>query len=120
MREETLLNQSIGKKNPFVVPEGYFDDFEKRLLADMQLGVKPQRGAFVRRLRPALWAACASAAAICGAVYMAVRPAAVKQADRTAATSSSYIQYNADMAIDQASDFAMLDNGDFYSYVSGE
>lgn len=115
-----MLNQTVGKKNPFTVPEGYFDDFEKRLLAGIQTGVKPQRGTIFRRLRPALWAACASAAAICGAVYMAVRPTAVKQADRTAAGSSTYIQYNADMAIDQASDFAMLDNGDFYSYVSGE
>ena len=32
LKEEKYLNEVMGRKNPFRVPEGYFDDFADRMM----------------------------------------------------------------------------------------
>lgn len=116
MTEETFLNQRFRHKTPFTVPKDYFNDLEKRILTNIQPTVRHKQ----RWLRPVLGAACVSTAIICGTIYISVKPFSKTKLTETATHSAISLQYNADIAIDEASDFMMLDNGDFYSYVSGE
>lgn len=121
MREEILLEQKFGRKAPFTVPENYFSDFEKRLLADIPVLSYPTHVPMFHRLRPILCAACVAAAVVCGIIYMAIKPSSnVQYAKSSIQTIVSEHEDNTDALFDAVSDFAMLDNGDFYSYVSGE
>lgn len=46
------LNERYNKKNPFSVPENYFDSLEDRIIKRIEEEKKPQRPNLVRLLRP--------------------------------------------------------------------
>lgn len=120
MEEDTLFNNRFGKGNPFVVPEGYFTDFEKKLLEGINASV-PAEKPLLRRLNPWLWTAVSVAAVVSGLVLLINKPDdnQYKTSGSTAAVSTPQSDA-AEYMIDQVSDYAMVDNSDLYSYVADE
>lgn len=117
--DERKLEQILDKQNPFKVPDGYFDDFEKKLLADIPLALTEHKQQPIRFKVIALVAS--AAAAIVGFIMFFNRPTAVEQNTNSRNTvADTQIHNNAEQIIEEMSDFAMLDNGDIYSYVAGE
>lgn len=122
MKEELLLKQKFGNSRPFNVPEGYFDSLEKNLMQNFHETDIPQkrsaRNIFMRSLR---WAACFAAVLfVSGAIYFnqSDNESNLSQAENVSenVSSSNYSDY----ILDEISDYAMLDNDDFYSYVTNE
>ena len=117
-REEAFLRQ-FDKKQPFRVPEGYFENF-----ADHMMEQLPERESRVVELHPrSRWyipvrvavAACFCAIIINTGIWLnnTIRKSSGDLAATAQPLSSSY-----DSAFDQMADYTMLDNGDIYAYVS--
>lgn len=118
--EEKYLQSKMGSKNPFSVPEGYFDTLAEQVMQRLpeQPKVAPSsqrnRPAIVRMLRPLLYAAACLFIGIFGiAIY--------QQLDKQTAEGVSVIshvgsttEYN-DAYIEEATDYAMFDNQDIYA-----
>jgi hypothetical protein len=122
IKEEKYLVDRFGKKQPFSVPEGYFDQFASQFME--QLPEREEEAVVVRLDSHSRWstirrwsvAACL-AIALAGAgmwAFQGESPKATGAADASQLASSNY-----NTAIDQAADYAMMDNGDIYAYVSG-
>lgn len=107
--EERYIKERLGDKNPFVVPEGYFDQ-----LADSVMSRLPERKTRSRFavLRPWLYAA----ACIVAVVVMALS----FHFDRSAASGEpSMLAGSADNTyIEEAADYAMLDNDEIYACLA--
>lgn len=117
MNEETLIEQRLEKREFFRVPEGYFNGLEKRLLESVDVSAHERKPAF-RRLRPWLWASGAAAAVVCGFAFYIGKPFAESAPKSSVAASIAASAHdNTDYIIEKMSDYAMLDNSDFYSYV---
>lgn len=113
MNEEQYIKSKLGGKNPFRVPDGYFDNLTASVM--QQLPESP-RQSLVVRMRPWLYAAaCFVAVLFTAAVYLyspddaANRPVAT---NTNVAVSDSYI--------DEAADFVMADNNDIYACLTSE
>ena len=122
IKEEKYLVDRFGKKQPFSVPEGYFDQFASQFMEN--LPEREEEAVVVRLDSHSRWstirrwsvAACL-AIALAGAgmwAFQGESPKATGAADTDQFASSNY-----NTAIDQAADYAMMDNGDIYAYVSG-
>ena len=122
IKEEKYLVDRFGKKQPFSVPEGYFDQFASQFMEN--LPEREEEAVVVRLDSHSRWstirrwsvAACL-AIALAGAgmwAFQGESPKATGAADADQFASSNY-----NTAIDQAADYAMMDNGDIYAYVSG-
>ena len=122
IKEEKYLVDRFGKKQPFSVPEGYFDQFASQFMEN--LPEREEEAVVVRLDSHSRWstirrwsvAACL-AIALAGAgmwAFQGESPKATGAADASQLASSNY-----NTAIDQAADYAMMDNGDIYAYVSG-
>lgn len=122
IKEEKYLVDRFGKKQPFSVPEGYFDQFASQFMEN--LPEREEEAVVVRLDSHSRWstirrwsvAACL-AIALAGAgmwAFQGESPKATGAADASQFASSNY-----NTAIDQAADYAMMDNGDIYAYVSG-
>lgn len=120
LNEETYINERFGKKNPFTVPDGYFEQLTERVMSRLpeasQAPVaeqKAERGrpALIRRLRPWLAAACIAGAIVCTAVYLKPDVNTTPTGDELAEATYT------DSYIDDAADYAMVDNQDIYAYL---
>jgi hypothetical protein len=122
IKEEKYLVDRFGKKQPFSVPEGYFDQFASQFME--QLPEREEEAVVVRLDSHSRWstirrwsvAACL-AIALAGVgmwAFQGESPKATGAADASQLAASNY-----NTAIDQAADYAMMDNGDIYAYVSG-
>jgi hypothetical protein len=122
-QEEKFIEQKFGRKNPFKVPEGYFDDFASQIMK--QLPEEKPASARVVQMAPrprrrwrGLVAAAASVVvlALSWTVYTAVdhkqQPAHPAAATAQATDHSDY------STMDAMADYTMLDNEDIYAYVA--
>ena len=119
--EEKEIQERFGRKNSFRVPEGYFDQLTDRVMA--QLPEREQQAVEVslssRRpksrlvaLRPWLYAAaCTVAVVVMGLTFHHSHEPAEEQP--LASTTNTESQY-----IDEAADYAMLDNAEIYAYLA--
>ena len=64
MNEEKYIEERVGKRNPFQVPEGYFDSFADRMMQQLperpvsvEASPKVRKPALTVRMRPWLYAA---------------------------------------------------------------
>ncbi len=108
MKEQKLIrNLTEGKGNPFRVPDGYFDSFTDRMMA--QLPAQPANPR--HRLMSRLWryAAAVVVAAGLGTTYLVTRNNAV--------SDSSYELY-ANEYNEQALDYALVDNQDIETFLT--
>ena len=94
MNEEKYIEEQVGRRNPFTVPEGYFDTFADQLMASLPERQPRTKYVWLRPLRYA---------------------AAVRQPIQAEA-----IQVSSDVAFDEAADYAMIDNYDIYACLSEE
>lgn len=121
--EEKYLEDKYGKKQPFKVPNGYFDSFAENLmdkLPEQQPAMTPHISMWRkwRKLRLTV----AVAASVCAVMFSVMTfmhntkpthsPLASNHTTKTVTNDS----YN---TLDVAADYTMLDNDDIYVLVSG-
>lgn len=114
MNEEEYIKNRMPGKNPFSVPEGYFDSLTEKVMSRLPERQErlEKKTAFVKRLRPLLYAAaCIGVAIFSVTVYFHHNEAKNDQA--TAIIQQQEANYS-DSYIDEATDYAMLDNEEIY------
>ena len=114
MNEDKYIEERVGKRNPFLVPDGYFDQFADQLMATL-----PERKSRAKSkwLRPFFYAAASICALlICTGVYLTKSGGSSVQ--ETAMVTSVPQQDAADAAFDEAAEYMMLDNHDIYTYLA--
>ena len=120
MNEEMYIQEKVGKRNPFRVPEGYFEGLTDQIM--QSLPDQPKRRAKSVFMRPVFYTAVASVCAllVAGAAWMwhpttetsstgAVQAKAVVQPQQQDATEDY---------MDEAADYMMLDNHEIYAYLA--
>ncbi len=111
MNEEKYIEERVGKRNPFRVPDGYFDQFPEQLMNSLP---KRQPKAKLIWLRPIFYAAAGICALmICTGVYFALSEEPKHEA--TLVTTPQQEVYD---EFDEAADYMMLDNHDIYALLS--
>ena len=114
--EEKYLREHLdAKDNPFRVPEGYFDNFTSQLMT--KLPEKPLVEQQPSRRRPVLrlWLSVAAGlvvAALSTTIYLSHVGEEAEQPAPEVASSSNYV--------DDAMDYAMMDNQDIYACLIDE
>ena len=139
INEEDYLNSKMGKRNPFTVPEGYFEQLTQHIMdqipqadttetkavtREMQPLRKPARVAVMKRLRPWLYAA----ACICVGVFIAAIAfnnrsevaAPQSAAQQIAVNDQADYGYYSDTYIDEEADYAMIDNQEIYACLMAD
>jgi hypothetical protein len=114
MNEDKYIEERVGKRNPFLVPDGYFDQFADQLMATL-----PERKSRAKSkwLRPVFYAAASICALlICTGVYFTKFGESSEQ--ETAMVTSVSQQDAVDAAFDEAVDYMMVDNHDIYAYLA--
>lgn len=121
MNEEEYLRSKMGKRNPFTVPEGYFEQLTQQVMARIpaeEQEKKPAaKKAIIRQLRPWLYAA----ACVCVGVFTAGVLFSNSQSDNSkelqqmASMEQETINYYSDNYIDEEADYLMLDNQEIYA-----
>lgn len=121
--EEKYLEEKYGKKQPFKVPNGYFDSFAENLMDKLpeQQPVMTPHISMWRKWRK-LRLTVAVAASVCAVMFSVMTfmhntkpthsPLASNHTTKTVTNDS----YN---TLDVAADYTMLDNDDIYVLVSG-
>lgn len=121
--EEKYLEDKYGKKQPFKVPNGYFDSFAENLMDKLpeQQPVMTPHISMWRKWRK-LRLTVAVAASVCAVMFSVMTfmhntkpthsPLASNHTTKTVTNDS----YN---TLDVAADYTMLDNDDIYALVSG-
>jgi hypothetical protein len=118
--EEKYLQSKMGSKNPFTVPEGYFDTLTEQVMRRLPEQVQPEteqkqkRPAIVRMLRPILYAAACLCLGIFGVGIYQYFSNQTAESLQTASNIISTTDYN-DTYIDEAADYAMFDHQDIYA-----
>ena len=110
MNEEQYIKSRMSGKNPFKVPEGYFDSLATKVM--QQLPEQPKRGLVVI-LRPWLYAAaCVAAILLTATVYFFTPDHAQQMATNNTivATTDSYV--------DEVVDYVMADNNTIYACLN--
>ena len=113
------LERRFGKKQPFRVPDGYFDG----LVADVMSRLPEQAPAATLRVawwRRRPWVA-AAAASVCVAAFSMLfflhAPADRHQVARHE-VGQTEVQGDASVSFDMAADYTMIDSDDIYAMVS--
>lgn len=112
MEEEKYIEERIGKRNPFLVPDGYFDQFADQMMASL-----PERKPRAKSiwLRPAIYVA----AGICALFGLVAALKFTPISDQTVPVQAQVlVQEQADDSFDEAADYMMLDNHDIYAYMA--
>ena len=115
MNEEEYIKMKMdGRKNPFRVPEGYFDSFADKLMEQLPENQNRARAVPMRRW----WlyaAACLLVAVVSAVVWFSQQPSmAVEQPSHVAnvVTTDDYLE--------EAADYMMVDNQDIYACLSSD
>jgi hypothetical protein len=124
---EKYVRSRMSRKEPFQVPEGYFDNLVGEIMAKLpeqkeldgagqtdSRKVVPLTPSLYARLRPVLYvAACLLVAVLSFAVYYADSD---KKEGQQVATQYSY----KDASIDEVADYMMADNSDIYACLTND
>ena len=133
--KEDIISRKAGRENHFRVPEGYFENFTERMMAQLpnsqadsnaedmtttSTHSAARKTTTVRKLwkRVAAVAACVAVIGIGTTAYLAQqdnKPAADEMANTTTTEEQYYDDY-----VDEVADFAMLDNTDIIACMSEE
>ena len=115
-RDEKILKERFGNGNHFTVPEGYFEQFNARLMEHL-----PEREARIISMQPSRWVrwrpAMLAAACFSGVIFsIGIYRYASSQEQKTELMAQSDSQYYYD--IDETADYLMLDNEDIYAMLT--
>jgi len=112
--EELYLKERVGQKNPFRTPEGYFDQFTANIMAQLPERQPMESKSVAKKvampIRHWFYAAACVAALLVTACSFHFHNTADDQ--QQVAFSETYI--------DEAADYAMLDNTDIYQLLAEE
>lgn len=115
MKEEDELLKKLGTKNPFTVPEGYFENFSKNLMDKL-----PEREpAFTEeitlwdRVKPWVY----MAAMFCGLMF-SVRVVVGPPKQDTPLFSAAETESFSDEYVEAILDHSMMDDYSFYQYLT--
>lgn len=124
MNEEKYIEERVGKRNPFQVPEGYFDSFADRMMQQLperpvsvEASPKVRKPALTVRMRLWLYAA-ACALVLVVSVWMWQSAPDTNVATQPAAQLAAQQEQTVDETFDEAADYMMLDNQDIYTYLA--
>ncbi len=108
MNEEKYLEERLAKRNPFRVPEGYFESFADRVMEQLP----PQQQKAKRMvLRPWMYAAaCLVVAVFFVAAYFSRIDTPTNSEMPQMAVTDTYM--------DEAADYVMIDNTDIYACLA--
>ena len=114
MEEEKYISDKFGRRNPFTVPDGYFEQLTARVMEQL-----PERRQKARRvwMRPVWWAAAAVCALFVSTAAWLVIPNESQQAQGQVAEVIQQSQPD-DAFFDEAADYMMLDNQDIYACLA--
>lgn len=115
-------------KNPFQVPDGYFDSLESRIMRNVSQQEKkedsrqPSKWSRIVSMRPMRWAAaCIGVTAVCATAYFCNIDNSEGMMSNTSETQTeSTLNYNSNDAFNQAADYTMLDSHDMYMMLADE
>lgn len=110
INEEAYINSKMGRRNPFTVPEGYFDDLAGRVMEQLPDNTEQSRHAVLRTLRPLFYAAACVALFVFGVSVYFQSIGDTSQPQLSASTEAAGPENYADEAVD----YAMIDNHDIY------
>ena len=119
MNEEMYIQEKVGKRNPFRVPEGYFDNLTAQVMQN--LPEQPKRRAKSVFMRPVFYAAASVCALlVAGAAWMWHPAAEVTSTAPVQAKAVSQPQQQdaTEEYMDEAADYMMLDNHEIYAYLA--
>lgn len=118
MDGDKFLKEKYGNQNPFIIPKGYFEEFEKSMMS--RIPMHESKRCKEKKLRPLLaWASCIAAIFIGCIAYLNIPINEIHNIETISANSRSNVS-NENTIIDEFTDYAMLNNDDIYSYISGE
>jgi hypothetical protein len=128
MNEEQYIRNRMGERNPFRVPDGYFDSLAAEMMKqlplqastrmpDEQLMKLPQKSLFAR-LRPWMYAAaCLVGVLLTVSVFFMESE---KKGQEVAATTPVAAETYDDNYADEAADYVMADNIDIYACLASD
>lgn len=134
MKEEHILKATLGTRNHFQVPEGYFDELVSKVMASIpesQPVVEMQVERISQRARIlSLWqnaklrkgAAVACVALLLGGVSVGVGTSLSSRNDAQHVFGQNYtpVAQTEDSSFDEAADYTMLDNQEIYASLLSE
>ena len=103
------IREKSGTENPFRVPEGYFDQLADRVMAQLPEQSQQKRSRVVPLRKWFYAAACISVATVMGLTFYFQQTDTDEQQMATN-IESSYIE--------EAADYAMLDNAEIYACLA--
>ncbi len=115
MKEEDTLLRKHAARNPFTVPEGYFDSFSKELMSRLP-EKEPANAKEVstwQRIKPWLYAA----AMLCGVVFGAKVLTGTSEQDLPLFTTAETEQFS-DEHLESIMDKTMMDDYTLYQYLT--
>lgn len=119
-KEEKYIRDKFGREEHFRVPEGYFDNFTSRLMANL-----PEQEAKIVEMRPQrrtkLRIISIAAASVCAVMLSLGTYLGVNRHDshQTPAASVSFADAQREsVAVDAMANYTMLDNEDMYNYLA--
>lgn len=119
INEEDYIKSKISHRNPFTVPEGYFECLANQVMTRIP-AKKPQKRSIIMRLRPVVYVAACICIGIFGIfIYQNLETQSSKNAQVNSAISQKSAELN-DAFIDEATDYAMLGNEDIYASLLAE
>jgi len=120
VNEEAFLRDKIGQKNPFKIPDGYFDQFADRLME--KLPEQQHKPVLIHRLRPLLYAAVFVGVLIIGATLAFKSIQKFDSQSNIALVTNeqdeSLLNSYSDTYIEDAANYAMIDNEEIYAYLA--
>ena len=120
MNEEEYLKSKVGNRNPFTVPEGYFEQLAQQVMdhipaTTQELKPAPKKTVF-KQLRPWLYAAaCVCVGVFTAGVLFNSQNDNSKELEQMATLEQENINYYSDNYIDEEADYAMFDNQEIYA-----
>lgn len=134
MKEEHILKATLGTRNHFQVPEGYFDELVSKVMASIpesQPVVEMQVEHISQRARIlSLWqntmlrkvTAVACVALLLGGVSVGVGTSLSSRNDAQHVFGQNYtpVAQTEDSSFDEAADYTMLDNQEIYASLLSE
>ena len=120
MNEEEYLKSKVGNRNPFTVPEGYFEQLAQQVIdripaATQEVKPAPKKTVF-KQLRPWLYAAaCVCVGVFTAGVLFNSQNDNSKELEQMATLEQENINYYSDNYIDEEADYAMFDNQEIYA-----
>ena len=130
--DELYLKQKVGNRNPFRVPDGYFDQLTQQVMQQLpereetvakQLSISSQPRARKVQMRTWLYAAACSVLALAMGVsyyFMQSQSTSTDATPMAAAAPAAPATYTAsdNSYIDEVADYVMMDNTEIYACLT--